>query len=146
MSSPILLHVDDDLLANKVMEKCLEVVESSVRLIHVSTGWEAIEFLRTRMEECAGENFMPEVIVVDVNMPWLNGMEFVNTCELLLGRGCFEHTKLVFCTSEWTPERIAGLKQLEIQLKVSCSSIQKPITPAKLEKLVGPDRKLNIIT
>lgn len=70
-----ILIVDDDALLNKINEKVLREA-GLVRELHVvSNGREALNYLDNRRLK----NYpLPEVIVLDLNMPVMTGFEFLD--------------------------------------------------------------------
>ena len=71
-SKPILL-VEDDGVDAMTVKRALKDLKVSNKLIHQLNGEEALEFLRNE------ENQKPCVILLDLNMPKVNGLEFLST-------------------------------------------------------------------
>lgn len=69
-SKPILL-VEDDIVDAMTVERALGDLEISNQLIHKINGEEALEYLRSDSNET------PCVILMDLNMPKMNGLEFL---------------------------------------------------------------------
>ena len=67
---PILL-VEDDRVDAMTIKRSLEEIKVTNRLDTVSNGEEALEFLRD------SQNEMPCLILLDLNMPKMNGIEFL---------------------------------------------------------------------
>ena len=80
------LIVDDSKVIRKVARHILETLEFQVE--EAGDGREAL----TRCEES-----MPDVVLLDWNMPVMSGMEFL---KLLRQRGHEDQPKVVFCTTE----------------------------------------------
>ena len=80
------LVVDDSKVIRKVARHILETLEFTVE--EAEDGREAL----TRCEQS-----MPDVILLDWNMPVMSGMEFLR---LLRQRGHNDQPKVVFCTTE----------------------------------------------
>ncbi len=73
-----ILLVDDDNDCNFFHKKFLQEMNCTDS-IHVATnGAEALEFLKTR-----SENEIPDIILLDINMPKINGWEFLEAYEKL---------------------------------------------------------------
>jgi two-component system chemotaxis response regulator CheY len=87
------LVVDDSRVIRKVARRILEDIGFEVA--EASDGMEALAWCRTTM---------PEAILLDWNMPVLNGLEFLQQLRRERGGG---DPVVVFCTVENDPEHIA---------------------------------------
>ena len=67
---PILLVEDDEVDVMSV-RRALRELKVTNRLYHVNNGEEALEFLKNE------ENERPSIILLDINMPRMNGIEFL---------------------------------------------------------------------
>ncbi len=71
-----ILHIEDDQVDRMVVERVIKRLNIASHLYHAPNGEEALDLLR-------GENGqkkpdpMPQVVLVDINMPRLNGIEFL---------------------------------------------------------------------
>ncbi len=68
---PILL-VEDDTVDTMTVSRALKEIHVSNKLITVSNGKEALEYLRNP------DNETPCIILLDLNMPKMNGFEFLH--------------------------------------------------------------------
>ncbi|HYG04149.1 MAG TPA: response regulator [Chryseosolibacter sp.] len=95
-----ILIVDDDKLLNKINEKVL-VAAGLVKELHVAlNGMEALEYLRVRINR----NYpLPEIIIMDLHMPVMDGFEFLDRYAELdfAGKGNIE---IVVFTSSSSPK------------------------------------------
>ena len=73
MTKNILL-VDDELITNIVHKSMLERSASSGYIESVNNGQQAIKFLEDRIAE---KTPLPDVIFLDINMPVMNGFQFL---------------------------------------------------------------------
>ncbi len=69
-SRPILLVEDDD-VDQMVMERAFKDLKIANQLVKMANGEEALEFLKTE------SNKKPCIILLDLNMPKMNGIEFM---------------------------------------------------------------------
>jgi len=76
-SEPVLL-VEDDLLDVKSVRRAFKLNGVANPLHVASNGEEALEYLRSRVNESSeGEPSFPRLILLDINMPVMNGLEFL---------------------------------------------------------------------
>ena len=68
---PILL-VEDDVVDMLSVKRALRDLNVTNHLYHVENGEEALAFLRDEKNE------MPAIILLDINMPKMNGLEFLD--------------------------------------------------------------------
>lgn len=73
-SKPILL-VEDDNVDVMTVKRALRDLKVTNELVHTSNGEEALECLRNASKE------KPYVVLLDLNMPKMNGIEFLKTIE-----------------------------------------------------------------
>ena len=75
MQKPILL-VEDDVVDAMTVERALKEIHVTNMLFTVGNGEEALAYLRNE------ENARPCVILLDLNMPRMNGVEFLRVVKL----------------------------------------------------------------
>lgn len=66
-----LLLVEDDRLDAAIMRRCLKQLNISCELVHKTDGEQALEYL------CECHDRVPCAILLDLNMPRMNGVEFL---------------------------------------------------------------------
>ena len=86
-----LMIVDDSIVARAVLSRMIESDGGFEIAAVAGTAEDAIEAL----DRC--EASMPDVVLLDWNMPVMSGMEFL---KLLRQRGQEDQPKVVFCTTE----------------------------------------------
>jgi CheY-like chemotaxis protein len=69
-SKPILL-VEDDRLDAMIVKRALDDLKVTNKLVHTTNGEEALEYIRNK------ENEKPCLVLLDLNMPKTNGVEFL---------------------------------------------------------------------
>jgi CheY-like chemotaxis protein len=69
-SKPILL-VEDDRLDAMIVKRALNDLKVTNKLVHTTNGEEALEYIRNK------ENEKPCLVLLDLNMPKTNGVEFL---------------------------------------------------------------------
>lgn len=93
----ILLLVDDDIDDQQIFAEALETVDPSIKLMVASNGLEALHKLNTP------GSLHPDMIFLDLNMPMMNGKEFLQ--ELKKTNGFSEIPVIIYTTSSRPEDR-----------------------------------------
>ncbi len=106
-----ILLVDDDNIFNFVHTKMLELsgVLYDIQIAH--NGQEAIEAL---LQQHAVSGLLPDVILLDLNMPVMDGFTFIEVLNGLMLPGK-ESIKIIIVTSSNNPSDVARAKKLGIR-------------------------------
>jgi len=72
--------IDDDPVYTFVVKKILKHIRQSNQLINFPNGELALNWLKSNMSE---SSVLPELILLDISMPVMNGFEFVESFETL---------------------------------------------------------------
>ncbi len=111
----IFMIVDDSPVIRKVARRILEGMGHVVA--EAADGLEALEKCQVNM---------PDVVIVDWEMPRMNGVEFISQFKFLKNS---ENTKLLFCTSE------VNISEMTKAKRAGCHGyIVKPFTRDILDK------------
>ena len=73
-----ILLVDDDEITNFLSKEVLQLHFAEAEIITVTNGEEALEFLADQLK---GESALPQIMLLDINMPLMNGWEFLEKLE-----------------------------------------------------------------
>lgn len=123
------LLVDDDGVTNFINHRLVKKLNLSTRIESATNGIDALNFLKEFALK--NDNKGPELIFIDINMPILNGFEFVSYFEKLELNNK-EKIRLVMLTSGIN-SRLAT--QIPDDMKVNY--LEKPLTEEKLIDLLN---------
>lgn len=122
-----LLLIDDDEITNFAVDAILSRVGSIESYEIKDNGWDALEYLQA----CQGEDQFPHLIFVDLNMPEMDGFEFIERYQTLFWAQ-HQHTKISVLSSS------VSEKDRQRSLSYPCVSeyTYKPLTEQKLTAIV----------
>ena len=124
------LLVDDSRASNFMHREMIRETDFAERVDVALDGEQALEFLRTG--DPASEFFPPSVIFLDINMPRMDGFEFLDACKALPEpqRGS---TIIVMVTTSLDPSDRARA----LATGMVSEFHTKPLSRAALEKMKG---------
>ena len=73
-NAQLIWMIDDDLIQHFYFEKFIQIYRSNQRLLSFFNGEEAFEFMNEHRDDFA---LLPDVIFLDLNMPFVNGWQFL---------------------------------------------------------------------
>jgi CheY-like chemotaxis protein len=121
-----ILLIDDDKITNFLNQLLLNDLGIAQQVLTAENGQEA---LRVIQEQCEGSG-CPALILLDVNMPVMNGFEFLQAYEEL----AFTRKQsiiVVMLTTSLHPRDVKRLTGMPIQ-----GFLSKPLTKAMVQELV----------
>ncbi len=127
-----IMLLDDDDLVNFINQKVMQSCHFS-KTIYVNTSAKsALEFINNLSATGSeGKDLIPQVIFVDLNMPLMDGFQFIQT--LLRNKNeDIQNTKLVILTS--SVHEVDRIKAKEISGNIEF--LNKPLTKEMLDKLM----------
>lgn len=101
-----ILLIDDDIQLNKIHEKILPSSGLATEVHTALNGKEAIEYLEARIEKGYP---LPNVIIVDLDMPVMNGFEFIDRFNAMAIPGKNAIEVIVFTSSINPSDRTKAL-------------------------------------
>ncbi|APG60900.1 response regulator [Christiangramia salexigens] len=70
--------IDDDKIYVNLVKKIIEIKNLSENLLIYKNGKEALDYFKNIMENATDEDKLPDIIFLDLNMPVMDGWEFLN--------------------------------------------------------------------
>ena len=126
--------IDDDELANELVVYILGF--AGITDYHISTsGEDALKYLET----CKLNESFPDVMFVDINMPGMNGFEFITRYEQQYWRYS-KKTKVIMLTNSV----LANEKKMASEHESISDLWNKPLTTEKLSELIESVRPENL--
>lgn len=118
------LLVDDDKVTNFLTERLIKGLGITRKIKTSLNGEEALLYLAKNC--CAFEDGFPELILLDNNMPEMNGIEFMESFNEI-NFNTNDKVKIVVLTASENPKDKEKLKSLGVK-----AYINKPLTEEKL--------------
>jgi len=127
-----IMLLDDDDLVNFINQKVMESCHFSKNIYVNTSAKSALEFINNIALGAGGKNLIPQVIFIDLNMPLMDGFQFIQALLRNQNRD-IQNIKLVILTS--SVHEMDRIKAREISDNVEF--LNKPLTKEMLESLVA---------
>jgi CheY-like chemotaxis protein len=124
MEKKNILLVDDDSIANFLIEKIVQSTGLARNIYKALNGKEALTFFQDEKDE----SVLPEVVLLDLNMPIMNGFEFLKAFHSLQLK---ENVLIILVTSSSNPSDIEQAKSLGIRYYLT-----KPISAETIKSIM----------
>lgn len=126
--------IDDNEIDNLINQKMIESVNMTDNIFVHSGAKSALEYLKNIEKiKVGGESFLPEFIFLDIDMPLMDGFQFVDEFEKL-SDFTKNYCKVILLTSSLDPKDITKSKKNSYIVRY----LNKPLTQDSLKKLVTP--------
>jgi CheY-like chemotaxis protein len=119
------LLIDDDPIISLVHRDTILSVDPDAVIIEKSTGRVALSFFESI------ESF-PDYILLDINMPEMNGFEFLNQLYKIAPKSC-KNVKVYLLTSSVNPRDLDQMKEYDCIL----DCVSKPLTTRYLTQVLS---------
>jgi len=124
----VICVIDDDKMYQFVVRKTLDLVEKPKKLMIFSDGEEALDYLSQNLST---EENLPDIIFLDINMPIMDGWDFLDEYIKLKGKPEKKIT-IYMVSSSVDPVDVERAKKMsEIT-----GYIVKPIGPSKITEII----------
>ena len=127
-----ILCVDDDPITLMICKKVVEKVEFANEIITAKNGEEAIKYFDSLFEERKVNDSIeyPKLVLLDLNMPVMDGWEFLETYMSKDYQNVFNSTRFIVLSSSIDPYDINRSKTYPV-----IGFLSKPITKEMLDNL-----------
>lgn len=125
------LCVDDDPITLMLCKKVIQKSNFSEKIDTAINGEDALKYFDNLISTKATSNYYPQLIFLDLNMPVMNGWEFLDIFSKNQYLKHFSETKVIVLSSTIDPEDIQKSKQYAMVKEF----LSKPITSEILEIL-----------
>ncbi|WP_448528090.1 response regulator [Raineya sp.] len=127
-----IMLIDDNEIDNLINQKIIEAANICDYIFTHTGGKSAIEFLRNieKIAPITGNQGLPELIFLDIDMPLMDGFQFLDEFETL-SPTTKEYCKIVMLTSSINPQDMSKSKKYQYVKKY----LNKPLSPESLKSL-----------
>lgn len=119
--------VDDNPHDNFFHERIISQYNPAIKVLKMESAVDALDYLNTHSEKPLLE---PDIIFLDINMPYMNGWEFVEEYKKLDGHLKNRFVIVMLSTSEYPSERAMAAHKAVI-----ANYVTKPLTLEALEDI-----------
>lgn len=121
-----LLVIDDDDINIFIIKKIVEKTGSNIDMVSKSNGQQAIDYLKDAITQ---QQPLPHLVLIDINMPVMNGWEFVEAYQEL---GIEQHMDMYILSSSVYENDIEKTKSYP----TVNGFISKPLSIERLTELI----------
>ncbi len=122
--------IDDDKIYVNLVKKIIEIKKLSENLLIYKNGKEALDYFKQIMETATDEDKLPDIIFLDLNMPVMDGWEFLNEF-IKIKNNLHKKITLYVVSSSIDPRDLERAKSINMVTDY----LIKPIELKKFEKI-----------
>lgn len=127
-----ILCIDDDPITLMIYKKVISRANFSENTFTATNGKEALDFFDTIKQNCADPKTIPQLIFLDLNMPVMDGWEFLNQFETSKYND-FRNIKIIILSSTIDPAELEKIKKHHSVIDL----LPKPINNSMLDYLTN---------
>lgn len=128
----VICIIDDDLIYQYLMSKIITTSKTNCDLTSFKNGYDAIESFKSTI---SNDIKLPEIIFLDIEMPLMNGWDFMNEMEKIIAENKLNSTKIYIVSSSISYEDIEKSKLF----KNINGYFSKPLKLEEIQKLLAND-------
>jgi len=120
-----ILLIDDDTITNYINERLITKLGICKEVIVAHNGFEGLAWLRNIINQ---NNILPDLILLDINMPVMNGIEFLDAFKKFNFKAK-RAVKILLLTTSANSQDMEKVKALGIN-----GIVNKPLTEEKIRE------------
>lgn len=124
-----ILLVDDSVSTNFYNKKLIENVGAADQVHEAENGMIALDYICKR-GKFEGDFPIPNIIFLDINMPKMNGFEFLEAYTKLNINSKLKTLIIFLTTSNWTKDKLKAIESGLVH-----DFLEKPLTKENLKKI-----------
>ena len=117
--------MDDDKITNYINQRLIQKLNVTESVTALLNGKEAMDFIYDNEQQ---NKPLPDLILLDINMPVMDGFEFVNSFKSIKSSGTVKIVMLTTSSNEKDIEKISITHEIS-------GYINKPLTEQKLQEV-----------
>ncbi len=127
-----IMLVDDDDISNYVTKDIVDAAQIVEDVFIAMNGQEALDIIKEKKEDGSLNHLSPMLVFLDINMPVMDGFEFLEAYEVEIDEDTRDDIHVVMLTSSTDDQDVRRAK-----LHTISGYIPKPLTKEKLTEVLS---------